>query len=174
MVSREQEKEFYKIIEDKVKKCIAEDMPFAIAYLDLDNFKAYNDAYGFNNGDLMLKAVVNCMREACDNEEFLGHVGGDDFVIIADNYNLEEVCRKITKLFDQKIQDLYRLENLERGYICSKNRNGFADTFPMATLSIAIIMNQYCHYQNIDEFSDILVQAKKKAKQMNGHSIQVM
>lgn len=162
------------IIEDKVRKCIAEDMPYAIAYLDLDNFKAYNDAYGFNNGDLMIKAVVSCMKEACVNEEFLGHVGGDDFVIIADNYELGEVCRKITELFDGEIQGLYHKEDLERGYICSKNRNGFDDTFPMATLSIAIIMNKQHHYENINEFSDVLVKAKKRAKQVNGHSIQVM
>lgn len=162
------------IIEEKIKKCLTENAPYAIAYIDLDNFKAYNDAYGFNNGDIMIKTVVTCMKEACNNEEFLGHIGGDDFVIIADYYELDEVCQKIANLFSQAICNLYRKEDLERGYIYSKNRNGFADTFPMATLSIAIITNKNAQYPNVESFSDVLVKAKKRAKQTEGNSIQVV
>lgn len=160
------------IIEEKIRKCIAESAPYAIAYIDLDNFKAYNDAYGFNNGDIMIKTVVTCMKEACNNEEFLGHIGGDDFVIIADYYELDEVCEKITQLFQESIKNLYRKEDLERGYIYSKNRNGFADTFPMATLSIAVITNKHYKFESVETFSDILVKAKKRAKQIEGNSIQ--
>lgn len=162
------------IIEERIKKCISENAPYAIAYIDLDNFKAYNDAYGFNNGDVMIKTVVTCMKEACNNEEFLGHIGGDDFVIIADYYELDETCKKIADLFTQSIKNLYRKEDLERGYIYSKNRNGFADTFPMATLSIAIITNKNEQFTSVESFSDILVKTKKKAKQTEGNSIQVV
>ncbi len=162
------------IIEDKIKKCITENTPYAIAYIDLDNFKAYNDAYGFNNGDIMIKTVVTCMKEACNNEEFLGHIGGDDFVIIADYYELDETCRKIVGLFSQSIKNLYRKEDLQRGYINSRNRNGFADTFPMATLSIAIITNKNTQFTSMESFSEILVKMKKKAKQEEGNSVQVV
>lgn len=161
------------IIEDKVKQCIEEEYEFSIAYLDLDNFKAYNDAYGFNNGDLMIKTVVSCMKAVCTRDEFLGHVGGDDFVIIANHYDLEEECKEITEQFSQAIRGLYSKDDLERGYICSQNRNGFSDTFPMATLSIAVIRNASRQFENIDDFSQVLVRIKKQAKQENGHSIQV-
>lgn len=161
-------------IEEKVKACLAQEQPFAIAYLDLDNFKAYNDAYGFNNGDLMLKTLVRCLKSCCTNHEFLGHIGGDDFVIISDYHHLEEICEKIAHLFSTSIQTLYSKEDWANGYIRSKNRNGFDDTFPIATLSISIITNRSHNFATIDDFSKELVVLKKKAKHQIGHSIQAI
>ena len=161
-------------IEEKVQQCLHLPAPFSIAYLDLDHFKAYNDAYGFNNGDLMIKTVVQCMKSCCLHQEFLGHIGGDDFVIIAKSHNLPPVCRQITKQFSISIEHLYSEKDWENGYIRSKNRNGFDDTFPIATLSIAIITNCQRNFSDIDEFSKELVRLKKKAKQITGHSIQLL
>lgn len=161
-------------IEEKVTKCLHLEQPFAIAYLDLDNFKAYNDAYGFNNGDLMLKTLVRCLKNCCTNREFLGHIGGDDFVIISDYHHLEEISEKITQLFSASIQTLYSKEDWENGYIRSKNRNGFDDTFPIVTLSISIITNRSHNFASIDDFSKELVILKKKAKLQPGHSIQAI
>jgi EAL domain-containing protein (putative c-di-GMP-specific phosphodiesterase class I)/GGDEF domain-containing protein len=161
-------------IEEAVKQCISLPTPYSIAYLDLDNFKAYNDAYGFNSGDLMIKSVVRCMKNACSHQEFLGHIGGDDFVIIAKNHDLFAICLQITKQFTDSIEHLYSQTDWGRGYIRSKNRNGFDDSFPIATLSIAIVTNRQNHFTTIDEFSKELVRLKKKAKQIPGHSIQVV
>ena len=159
-------------IEENIKQCLVTDHPFAIAYLDLDNFKAYNDAYGFNNGDLMLKTLVRCLKNCCSHHEFLGHIGGDDFVIISDYHLLQNVCQKIIQQFSDSIQSLYSKEDWANGYIRSKNRNGFDDTFPIATISISIITNQSQSFPTIDDFSRELVLLKKKAKQQLGHSIQ--
>ena len=121
----------------------------------------------------MIKTVVQCMKSCCLHQEFLGHIGGDDFVIIAKSHNLPPVCRQITKQFSISIEHLYSEKDWENGYIRSKNRNGFDDTFPIATLSIAIITNCQRNFSDIDEFSKELVRLKKKAKQITGHSIQL-
>ncbi len=163
-----------KSIEERVSRCINAGQPFSIAYLDLDNFKAYNDAYGFNNGDIMIKKVVSCMKEYCVHEEFIGHVGGDDFVIIANHYELEEKCKQIQKLFANQIGELYSKTDWDRGYIDSRNRNGLSETFPIASISIAIITNREKSFGTLDEFSKKVAKLKKAAKKEKGNSIQVI
>ncbi len=98
------------------QKLFSKDM-FSILYLDLDNFKSYNDAYGFENGDLMIKAMAKCMEAACRNQEFIGHIGGDDFVIISDSYNLEEVFNRVVESFHLSLENLYSEEDYQNGYI---------------------------------------------------------
>ncbi|MDD6812741.1 MAG: GGDEF domain-containing protein [Lachnospiraceae bacterium] len=161
-------------IDEKIKQCLSSHSKFAIAYLDLDNFKAYNDAYGFNNGDLMLKAVVQCMKECCNRKEFLGHIGGDDFVIISDYYELDQVCDLITQHFSASIKELYKKEDWENGFIRSKDRSGKEMLFPLATLSISIITNQKHDFPDMNAFSKELVILKKKSKHQTGHSIQIV
>ncbi|MDD3413451.1 MAG: EAL domain-containing protein [Lachnospiraceae bacterium] len=158
-------------IEQKVKNCIASEHAFSIAYLDLDNFKAYNDAYGFNNGDLMIKLLVKCMAECCKNNEFMGHIGGDDLVIIADHWGLQKTCEKISKKFSDRVINLYNSVDQKNGYIRAKNRNGFEDTFSIASISMAIMTNKKNRFSSIEEFSNKLAKLKKKAKQIEGNSI---
>jgi len=158
-------------IENLVSSCLNSNEKFGFLYLDLDNFKAYNDAYGFTNGDLMIKTTADCMKECCLKDEFMGHIGGDDFVIIADYWNVEELCQSIIDKFQEKINVLYTKEDLDRGYIISKNRNGSEETFPMATLSIAAVTNQYKNYEKLDEFSKDLANVKKRCKQTKGNVI---
>lgn len=161
------------IIQEEVLRYLKEDTPFAVAYLDLDHFKAYNDAYGFNNGDLMIKALVECMKECCRNHEFLGHIGGDDFVIISRTGDLEQSCKEIIHKFSTYIKSLYTKNDWERGFICSKNREGADDVFPIATLSIAIATNHNHDYNCMEALSEELAVLKKKAKQEKGNSLYI-
>ena len=158
-------------IQTRLSRCIASSAPFAVAYLDLDNFKAYNDAYGFNKGDVMLGTVVHCMRNCCSNRDFLGHIGGDDFVIISDYYKLDKVCARITEQFSKAIKPLYTREDWANGCIRSKNRKGEDDAFPIATLSIAIVTNESRQFDSLDAFYSLLKERKKEAKQRAGNSI---
>ncbi len=161
-------------INDRVTGCLSTGNPFAIAYLDLDNFKAYNDAYGFHSGDLMIKAVVHAMKGCCKRGEFLGHIGGDDFVIIADDFKLSDTCQQVMEQFSTSIADLYSKEDWKNGFIRSKNRSGADDSFPLASLSIAIITNQKTSFSCVEDFSRNLALLKKKAKQISGNSMQVV
>lgn len=162
------------IIDNIIKQCLSSTEPFAIAYLDLDNFKAYNDAYGFHNGDLMLKTVVQCMKDCCTNEEFMGHIGGDDFVIISKSYMLFSVCEAIIRQFSASVQPLYNEEDWKNGFIRSKNRKGQEDVFPIISLSISIITNQNKSFPDMDSFSKDLVVLKKKSKHQIGNNIQMI
>lgn len=158
-------------IENVINSCINSNKKFGFIYLDLDNFKAYNDAYGFTNGDLMIKTTADCIEESCLKEEFMGHIGGDDFVIITDYWEIEQLCQCIINKFQEKINMLYTQDDLDNGYILSKNRNGIEEKYPMATLSIAVVTNEFKNYQTINEFSKVLAEVKKKCKQKKGNAI---
>lgn len=162
-----------RIIEEKVKKCIESTKQYAIIYVDIDNFKAYNDAYGFNNGDIMITTLVDCIRKSCETDTFKGHVGGDDFVLITHHYEIRNMCEDIIHNFRASIQNLYSDSDWERGFIVSKNRNGFEENFPIASLSISAITNCNRTFQNIEEFSKAIAKVKKRCKHVEGNCISI-
>lgn len=145
---------------------------FSILYLDLDNFKSYNDAYGFENGDTMIKAVAKCMENACRNNEFIGHVGGDDFVIISNDYNLEQVFNCIVRHFQLCLKELYTDEDYNNGEIHSQNRRGEPETFPLASLSGALFTNEKISIQSLNDFSYKIALTKKASKKHIGNYLQ--
>lgn len=158
-------------IQKKIENCIFSKVPFSIMYLDLDNFKAYNDAYGFENGDLMIQAVAKSMKDACQNDEFMGHVGGDDFVIISKEYNLDKVFSRVIESFQLCLEELYSEEDFKRKEICSKNRKGEAEVFPLASISGALLTNEKVQIQNMDDFSNKIALTKKASKKKIGNSL---
>lgn len=163
-----------KIIEERIHRLIGKNNFFAIMYIDLDNFKAFNDAYGFPNGDRMIETVANAMHKVFGATSFLGHVGGDDFVIITDRLDVKEGAEQIIAEFNRDIRELYNNEDWERGYIVAKSRKGMIEEFPIASLSIAIITNQINKYNRMMELTEQIVTAKKKAKDADGNSIVVL
>lgn len=163
-----------RVIEKKVCECIGLKEPFSIAYLDIDNFKAYNDAYGFNNGDLMLKTLSDCIKKACGNEGFKGHIGGDDFVVIFDMWDIEHICQRIIDLFRESIKVLYIETDWNNGFIRSKNRAGIEENFPIASLSISAVTNRDKAFGSVDEFSKTIASVKKQCKQQEGNIIMMI
>ena len=159
------------IIEERIKRLIGEESTYAIMYIDLDNFKAYNDAYGFNNGDCMIKAVAKSMQNVCSENDFLGHVGGDDFVVITNRKDAIDLGWRIVRHFEEFLQKLYNVADWERGFIISKNRHGVTEQFPIASLSIAVITNQKKNYYDMESLSEKIVQTKKAAKEQLGNSV---
>lgn len=159
-------------IEQKISNNLFSRGNFSIMYLDLDNFKSYNDIYGFENGDMMIKAVAKCIEESCKNGEFIGHVGGDDFVIISDDYNLENVFQQITNRFHLCLKELYSEEDYNRGEIHSQNRHGEPETFPLASISGALYTNEKIRVQSINDFSYKIALTKKASKQHIGDYLQ--
>ncbi|MFA9462852.1 MAG: GGDEF domain-containing protein [Velocimicrobium sp.] len=158
-----------RMIEKYIYERIINRNPFSIIYLDLDNFKAYNDTYGFNKGDLMIKIVATCMENCCEKNEFKGHIGGDDFVIICDYWEVEELCKKIIERFMQSIPGAYNEYDWNNQYIISKNRNGSNEKFPIISLSIAVATNKQKKYHNLEIFSSEIAHLKKKCKQKEGN-----
>lgn len=161
-------------IEHRIQQLIGEESYFAILYLDLDNFKAFNDAYGFSKGDCMIEMLAEVIKWVYGSETFLGHVGGDDFVIITRRSDVREQAERIIEEFKKNVVSLYNNTDLERGYIVAKNRKGVTEHFPIASVSIAVVTNQSGRYEQLMELMEKVVKAKKKAKQIEGNSIYVI
>ncbi|MEW6116124.1 MAG: GGDEF domain-containing protein [Nitrospirota bacterium] len=145
---------------------------FALAYADLDFFKPYNDRYGFSRGDEVLKMlgrlILNTVKEIQPHGSFVGHIGGDDFVIIMGIDSIEEASEKITAYFDKIIPTFYDAEDRARGYIESVDREGKQKAFPLIGLSIGIAHNKFRTFNHYGEIAEIASEMKKYAKTIGG------
>lgn len=161
-------------IEEEAARCITAGEPMAFFYIDIDNFKSYNDGYGYLNGDNAIKSTAALLSEVQEDfageNVFLGHVGGDDFVMISAPGKTEEIARAIAAKFDALAPRFYSAEDEERGYIVSRDRAGETRQFPLMTLSIAIATNEkkkFAHYAGI---VDTVGEIKKYLKALKGRS----
>ena len=143
--------------------------PWSVLYLDLDNFKAFNDAYGFMVGnDMILLVGKVCQRvvyELGNVDDFVGHVGGDDFVIVTTPDREKILCKHILERFNEESALLYRQEDLERGSISGVDRKGRPYQFPLVSLSIGIVSDQLRFACNTEEVGTLTAEAKRRAKQ---------
>ena len=146
--------------------------PFALAYLDIDNFKAFNDRYSYGRGDEVL--VVTCrlvstvVSESAGPEGFVGHIGGDDFVLISPPQAMEGICQTIIRRFDLVIPDFYDEEDRTRGYVDSVDRRGNREQFPIMTLSIVMVSSDTQPITHPGDISERVSQLKKQAKALQG------
>ncbi len=142
-------------IDIELRRRISSKKVFAVLYADLDNFKAYNDKYGFMNGDEVIKFTANCMRDAIqsygEKGDFLGHIGGDDFVAVVAYENARKIGKDIIKRFNQDIGTFYSEEDNENGFIRILNRKGRLEKYPLMTLTVAMISNKYKKYSSVLE-----------------------
>jgi len=159
------------VIMEEVEKLIKEDKKFTVIYADLDNFKAFNDKYGIHKGDEAIKLTGDIFKDAIKNKgsdfDFVGHEGGDDFIILTTPQRADEVTDCIIHNFDEKIRLLYDKEDLERGYIVAHSREGEVKQFPIMTISLAGVTNQYRPISTYSEVTNIVAEVKKKAKGKN-------
>ena len=162
------------LIEKEILSRVLDSSPYCITYYDIDNFKAYNDAYGFQNGDIMLTLLAGILQECAGGDEFIGHIGGDDFIVICDYHEGEDFCKSVIDNFSAKVTSLYRDEDLQNGYIVSKNRHGVTENFPIASLSVAGISNKTHSYQSVDDFSKDIAALKKKCKKQQGNYFEIL
>jgi diguanylate cyclase (GGDEF)-like protein len=158
------------IIEENLKIIIEDNVPFAVLYIDIDNFKEYNDVYGFENGDKALLMTADVINTALNDKKisnsFVGHIGGDDFIaIIYDTEYAEAICQRIIELFDSNIKDLYTEDDKRKGYIVAKNRYGIEEQFPLMSVSIAVVTNKDRCYTSVESFSEIASSIKKLCKE---------
>jgi diguanylate cyclase (GGDEF)-like protein len=148
--------------------------PWSVLYLDLDNFKAFNDVYGFLAGNDMILLVGNICQDIvyeCGNiDDFVGHVGGDDFVIVTTPEREKGLCSRILARYKEESKSLYRREDLECGSINGSDRRGHPFQFPLVTLSIGVVGDRF-HYSPcaVDEVSSVAAEAKRRAKQSSNN-----
>ena len=153
----------------ETEKRISAGTPFAMLYLDISNFKSFNDKYGFNRGDEVIKATANILlrtsRECGKKGDFIGHIGGDDFIMITAPDNYEAVARKVISLFDKSIPEYYDEKDKKQGYIISVDRENKTKKFSFMTIAIAVISTLHTAATHYGQLSGIAAELKKIAKQ---------
>lgn len=162
-------------IQNELKERFEEKDTFAILYLDLDNFKAYNDVYGFALGDELLKytasSITDVIYEDCSKmNPFVGNIGGDDFIAIIDSGDYEEICENIIKSYERDLEGFFVKEDFEKGYLEVANRRGIFEKFPLTTISIGLVEVTKGKFKNVLEIGEAGAQVKSKAKEIGGSS----
>ena len=161
-------------IHAELKKRITNKEEFSVLYLDLDNFKAYNDVYGFLKGDEIIEftaeTIVNMVHSNELENTFVGHIGGDDFVAIISKTNYDELCQNIINEFDSEILSYFTEEDRKRGYIEVANRRGILEDFPLTAISIGVVDVDPDRFENILEIGEVGAQVKHLAKTILGSS----
>lgn len=161
-------------IQAELKKRLKKKEKFAVLYFDLDNFKSYNDIYGFINGDHIIKftadVIFRNVHKYGNKHDFIGHIGGDDFVAIVAPENVKNLCKDIIAEFDAEVKKYFTEEDLERGFLESVNRKGDIEQFPLTSISIGAISNENRKFYNVLEIGEIGAQVKGKAKMIMGSS----
>jgi len=155
-------------IENVLNKRLKKETPTAFCQLDLSNFKAFNDRYGYARGNEVLQATANIVTEVVrtkgNEDDFIGHIGGDDFVVITSPERHEKICAAIIDSFDKGILDFYDLEDRQRGYIHGETRQGQKVSFPIMTIAISVVTNQYRLLRNHVQVGEIAAEVKNYAK----------
>ena len=152
------------VIERELQACINGKKKFTAAYLDIDNFKAYNDVYGFENGDKVIKLLAEILRQSLTENKFVGHIGGDDFVIISQEHLKEKHFQAIITRFERESKSLYHERDVQNGYITATNREGETEVFPLMSLTCVSIDERTCEGQDVFELSARLATLKKETK----------
>ena len=161
-------------IHAELKKRLSNKEDFCVLYLDLDNFKAYNDVYGFLKGDQIIKftadVITSSVHDAYQEGTFVGHIGGDDFVAIVPGTNCEKLCQTIISQFDSRVLTFFTPEDVKKGYIEVPNRKGIIEQFPLTSISIGVVVANTNRFYNILEIGEVGAQVKHAAKSVVGSS----
>lgn len=159
-------------IQAEMKKRLAKKEYFVMLYIDLDNFKAYNDVYGFSAGDEMIKftarTIVNNVHKNEEDNNFVGHIGGDDFIAIVEDKKYEEICQGIIAEFDKGVSKYFNKEDIEKGYLEVLNRKGIVEEFPITSISIGAVEVDVGRFNNTLEIGEVGAQVKHLSKTIQG------
>ncbi len=141
----------------------------ALCVMDLDNFKAYNDRYGYEHGNIVIKEAARIVEEAArsrgETGDFVGHVGGDDFVVVTLPERVEAICNEVITQFDRHAPEFYSEQDRAAGYILGKTRQGVEMKFPLVTISIAVVTNTLRSFESPLEMAEVGAELKEYAKQ---------
>ena len=158
-------------IEKELQARLNSEKDFAVLYVDLDNFKPYNDKYGFLKGDTLIMYTAEIIRKSIRSNDFIGHIGGDDFIVILEGNAYASVCKRIINNFDNGIGAFFEKEVLDKGTYESIDRKGVYKSIPITTISIGVVpinvLNRIL-YSNIGTIAEAGTLMKKEAKK---HSI---
>lgn len=159
-------------IEQVLKEKMDRGEKFALCYIDLDDFKAFNDKYGYARGSELIKMTGEVIHHAKDGyaekEDFVGHIGGDDFVLITSPGLVDQLCQSIIAEFDRLIPTYYQAEDRDRGFIEATDRYGIRRQFPLMTISIAVVSDLKRSFNSPVEIARVATEIKDYVKSLPG------
>jgi DNA-binding response OmpR family regulator len=146
--------------------------PLALVYADLDNFKAFNDAYGFSRGDraiLLLAGIIqNILAMRGNPDDFIGHIGGDDFAVLTTPDRVDAICSALIATFDREVLQLYHPDDRRRGYLSAADRHGILRRFKLMSISIGVVTSERRAFSDEEEFTRVAAEMKHFAKAQSG------
>lgn len=161
-------------IEQEIERRLLRRKLFSLCHVDLDNFKPFADAYGYAWGSEVIKETALILEEAKKNgngnDYFIGHIGGDDFVLIAEPESAHRMCRQIAEQFGERILKFYAEEDRQRGYIVAKDRQGQQRSFPLITITISIVTDDGTTYKSSLDMAKMAAEVKEYGKTLPGNN----
>jgi diguanylate cyclase (GGDEF)-like protein len=155
---------------NELSSCIDKKTPFAVCYVDLDKFKAYNDKYGFEHGDDVIREtariLLNAAKEYGNTDDFVGHIGGDDFVVITTPNLSNKICEKIIHDFDNISPSFYNQEDRKNGFIVGYDRQSKIHKISLLSVSIGVVTNELRDITHVAQVGEIGAELKKLAKSL--------
>jgi EAL domain-containing protein (putative c-di-GMP-specific phosphodiesterase class I)/GGDEF domain-containing protein/predicted transcriptional regulator len=159
-------------IEEELNRRIHEKRAYSFIYIDLDRFKSYNDHYGFERGNSVILFTAKLLKKILikygNDDDFLGHIGGDDFIIITDNSCADNICKKVIRCFDRLIKTYYDSCDRKNGFIPGHDRNCQECQYPIISISLAVISGNASEKMNMRTVSEKAAQLKSYAKSIPG------
>lgn len=159
-------------VNKRITQVLANNAPKCVLYADLDHFKAFNDTYGFARGDAVIQFTAGVLKkvvESCGcDDAFIGHIGGDDFVLLVPSEKSQNVADEMIRRFDEGVADFYNSEDAQANYIRTCDRQGRSVKFPLMSISIAGVDLAQRKFQRYLEVNDACTEIKKKAKETPG------
>lgn len=144
---------------------------FAVCYLDLDKFKAYNDHHGFEHGDEVIREtariLIRTVQQFGNPDDFIGHIGGDDFVIVSTPKTVDNICKEIISEFDKTVPSFYNDTDRKKGFIIAKDRQGKEQKIPLLSISIGVVTNEFRRLEHVAQIGEIGAELKSYAKQQS-------
>jgi len=142
--------------------------PFAVCYLDLDKFKSYNDTYGFEHGDDVIKEtariLIRVVKECGNSDDFIGHIGGDDFVIVTAPEKVDEICPAVILAFDKAAPSFYNETDRKKGFIMALDRQGVERKIQLLSISIGVVTNELRKIEHVAQIGEVGAELKGYAK----------
>ena len=143
---------------------------FAVCYIDIDKFKSYNDKYGFEHGDEVIRETARILIQSVQNRgnphDFIGHIGGDDFVIVTTPDVVDNLCKKIIADFEKKSPTFYNETDRKKGYILGLDRQGKEQKIPLLSVSIGVVTNESRKIEHVAQIGEIGAELKSYAKRL--------
>ena len=157
---------------NEIQTRIDSGVPFAVCYLDLNKFKAYNDKYGFERGDGVIKEaariIIKTTRQYGNKFDFIGHIGGDDFVVVTTPEACEKISRQVINSFDKAVPRFYNEQDKKAGFIIAPDRKGAKRKIPLLSIAIGIVSNTHRKITHVAQVGEVGAELKSYAKSLEG------